>query len=74
MVTLLNKNVVEMQKRRDERLDAAMLKLENIKDFVKMYRIEDKEEDMKSIMGIIKDSTKKIGGTDKEGGYLYYKY
>lgn len=74
MVALLNKAVVEMQKRRDERYDAAKLKMDDLLEFTRLYKLADREKEMKVIINILKESTKTSGASVGDGGYVYFKY
>ena len=53
-----NKNILELQKRREEALASALMKISNIHDFTKMYKMKNNIELMTLIMSDLKSKIK----------------
>ena len=61
-----NKNVLELQKRREEALASALMKISNIHDFTKMYKMKNNVELMTLIMSDLKSKIKFVQVVDSE--------
>ena len=61
-----NKNILELQKRREEALASALMKISNIHDFTKMYKMKSNIELMTLIMADLKSKINFVQVVDSE--------